>query len=292
MAEEPRSHDRTTADGTEPSPQESLLHKTVPARVIAVVLILVLVAAVGVAAGYFIGHRGSPRKVTALASGGEASVTPSATVSSASQPSSAAPAVPTVIPMGLACKWAYPGQSSGQTSGSDYSIVCLRANGQVLGGFSGSHSLNAWCLNSHHTDNAQLPDAELVNGTWICSGSGSPGQAAPATSQPSQTASGAPSQPTPGQPAPTPPASPSSSGVPAAVPIPMGAACEWAYPGQANGEISGRDYSIVCLGANGQVLGGFSGSHSLNAWCSDPGHTDNKRLPSPELVDGEWLCTS
>jgi hypothetical protein len=82
-----------------------------------------------------------------------------------------------------------------------------------------------------------------------------------------------------------------SSLAPVTSAIAMGAACEWAYPGQASGKISGSDYSIVCLGADGQVLGGFSGSHSLNAWCADPSHTSGKDLPSPALVDGVWLCT-
>jgi hypothetical protein len=59
-------------------------------------------------------------------------------------------------------------------------------------------------------------------------------------------------------------ASPSATaGKTTSVPIPLGKACEWAYPGQSNGAYSGSAYSIVCLGKNGQVLGGFGGSHSL-----------------------------
>jgi len=85
---------------------------------------------------------------------------------------------------------------------------------------------------------------------------------------------------------------PTSSASPAPVLIPLSAACKWAYPGQASGKISGRGYSIVCLGANGQVLGGFSGSHSLNAWCVDPRYTDSKYVPDPALVKGIWVCTA
>jgi len=74
--------------------------------------------------------------------------------------------------------------------------------------------------------------------------------------------------------------------------IPIGAACEWAYRGQSDGKFSGSDYSIICLGKNGQILGGFSGNHSLNAWCEDPTHTEGENLTSPALVNGEWLCTA
>ena len=40
------------------------------------------------------------------------------------------------------------------------------------------------------------------------------------------------------------------------VPIPLGKACEWAYPGLASGNVSGTGYSLVCLGKKRQVLGG------------------------------------
>ena len=66
----------------------------------------------------------------------------------------------------------------------------------------------------------------------------------------------------------------------------MGTACKWAYPGQATGKISGSAYSIVCLGPNGQVLGGFSNSHSLNAWCADSRHTNGKHASNPALSQG------
>lgn len=71
----------------------------------------------------------------------------------------------------------------------------------------------------------------------------------------------------------------------------MNSACEWAYPGQASGQISGSGYSIVCLDSSGQALGGFSGSHSLNAWCADPSHTKGASLPNPALINGTWKCT-
>ena len=200
-------------------------------------------------------------------SGGQGNQPPPTSPSSHGGPAS----VP--IPMGAACKWAYAGQATGAVSGSGYSIVCLGAGGEVLGGFSGSHSLNAWCMDPSHTGGADLPDPQLANGTWVCTGSGSAGQSV-ATSLPTSAAS------------------PSSHGGPASVPIPMGAACKWAYAGQATGAVSGSGYSIVCLGAGGEVLGGFSGSHSLNAWCMDPSHTGDKSLPNPALVNGEWLCTA
>jgi hypothetical protein len=72
----------------------------------------------------------------------------------------------------------------------------------------------------------------------------------------------------------------------------MGTACKWAYPGQATGKISGSAYSIVCLGPNGQVLGGFSDSHSLNAWCADARHTNGKHASNPALIKGVWVCTA
>jgi hypothetical protein len=69
------------------------------------------------------------------------------------------------------------------------------------------------------------------------------------------------------------------------------AACKWAYPGQASGQVSGSGYSMVCLGKNGQPLGGFSGAHSLSAWCADLRHTNRMVLPDPELLNGRWVCT-
>lgn len=82
------------------------------------------------------------------------------------------------------------------------------------------------------------------------------------------------------------------SGVPlASVPLPLDVACKWAYPGRASGQVSGSEYSIACLDNNGQLLGGFNGAHSLNAWCADSRHTDRKVLPDPQLLDGKWACT-
>jgi serine/threonine protein kinase len=82
---------------------------------------------------------------------------------------------------------------------------------------------------------------------------------------------------------------------PAAVPIPINQACAWAYPGQASGSWSGSGYSIVCLDANGQSLGGFpdGSGHSLNDWCADPSHTDgNPTLIQAKLTSsGGWICT-
>jgi hypothetical protein len=147
-------------------------------------------------------------------------------------------------------------------SGSGYSIVCLGRGGQPLGGFSKTHSLNAWCADPIHTNHKHAPNPALVNGVWMCTGSGSAAQP-----------------------------SPKPSGGSVSVPIPLGAACKWAYPAQASGQVSGSGYSIVCLGMSGQPLGGFSSDHSLNAWCADPSHTDHKHLPDPELHKGKWVCT-
>jgi hypothetical protein len=74
--------------------------------------------------------------------------------------------------------------------------------------------------------------------------------------------------------------------------ISLGAACTWAYPGQASGKYSGSAYSIACLDSSGQVLGGFGGTHSLNAWCADSSHTGGKHAPNPVLVNGVWECLS
>jgi len=162
------------------------------------------------------------------------------------------------IPLGKACEWAYPGLASGNVSGTGYSLVCLGKKRQVLGGFSKSHSLSAWCANSRHTGGRHLPIPALVKHVWECT--------AQAASRPGP-----------------------SNGP---VPIPLGKACEWAYPGQSNGAYSGNAYSIVCLGTNGQVLGGFGGAHSLTAWCADSSHTDGRRLPDATLLKGIWVCAA
>ena len=205
------------------------------------------------------------------APGSVASAQPAPAPSVQRQPVPGRPTVPrpggrvvVAIPMGAACKWAYPGRASGLISGTGYSITCLGAGGQVLGGFRGQHSLNAWCADPRHTDGKHAPDPSLVKGSWAC---------------------------TAGQPAPGHPATPKPGGQ-VIVLIPMSAACKWAYPGQASGQISGTGYSITCLGTSGQVLGGFGGQHSLNAWCADPRHTDGKHAPDPSLVKGSWACTA
>jgi hypothetical protein len=77
--------------------------------------------------------------------------------------------------------------------------------------------------------------------------------------------------------------------------IPLDQACEWAYPRQASGKVTGTGGSggsIQCLGANGQVLGGFINGHSLDAWCKDPQHTGGKVMSGSWLdqADGEWVC--
>lgn len=87
-------------------------------------------------------------------------------------------------------------------------------------------------------------------------------------------------------------ASPPATAGSASVPIPLGKACQWAYPGQSNGAYSGTAYSIACLGENGQVLGGFGGPHSLTAWCANSGHTDGRHLPDATLLKGTWVCAA
>jgi hypothetical protein len=72
--------------------------------------------------------------------------------------------------------------------------------------------------------------------------------------------------------------------------IPLAAACRWAYPGRASGRTKGSGYEIVCLNKQGHPLGGFGGSHSLNAWCANPSHTAGMFLPNPGLVKGTWEC--
>lgn len=96
---------------------------------------------------------------------------------------------------------------------------------------------------------------------------------------------GVTSQPTAG-----PSASHGSIGPPATIVIPMSAACDWAFPGQASGETVGSLYNIGCLGKNGQNLGGFSGIHSLNNWCAIPSHTDGENGMQPELLNEVWVC--
>jgi hypothetical protein len=88
------------------------------------------------------------------------------------------------------------------------------------------------------------------------------------------------------------PAKSSSAPAPTEVPIPLDAACEWAYPEQATGVTNGSGYNIVCLDASGQSLGGFpdGSGHSLNDWCADPSHTQGYELRQAYLSSG-WVCT-
>jgi hypothetical protein len=76
------------------------------------------------------------------------------------------------------------------------------------------------------------------------------------------------------------------------VPIPLSAACEWAYPGQATGKTSGGGYNIICVDANGNSLGGFpdNSGHSLNDWCASPDHTDGMDLRQADLTASGWVC--
>lgn len=77
------------------------------------------------------------------------------------------------------------------------------------------------------------------------------------------------------------------------VPIPLDAACEWAYPGQATGVTSGSGFNIVCLDGSGQSLGGFpdGSGHSLNDWCADPSRTQGYELRQAYLASSGWVCT-
>jgi hypothetical protein len=73
--------------------------------------------------------------------------------------------------MSAACTWAYPGQASGNTGGSAYSIVCLDPSGQSLGGFpdGSGHSLNDWCADPKHTQGySGLNQAALTSSGWVC----------------------------------------------------------------------------------------------------------------------------
>jgi hypothetical protein len=143
-----------------------LRKKTIPAGVL--VLLGVVGVAAGAGAGYLAG-KGGPSPVTRTPTAGPPN-TPApqtAPATSSSQPSPTT-TVSSAIPMGTACKWAYPGQATGEISGSDYSIVCLGPNGKVLGGFSDSHSLNAWCTDSRHTNGKHAPSPALIAGVWVC----------------------------------------------------------------------------------------------------------------------------
>ena len=82
---------------------------------------------------------------------------------------------------------------------------------------------------------------------------------------------------------------------PAAVAIPLAAACKWAYPGQATGSTSSSGYTVTCLDASGQSLGGFpdGSGHSLNDWCADPNHTQgDPNLIQAKLTPSGWVCTT
>lgn len=170
MAGEPDGEGNAGGDAA----RADVLHRTASVRIIVIVFAAVAVVAAGALASYFLIH-GNPRPVIA---GSTAPVTPSVPASTVSRPASSAspgssrPSVPAAttipIPMSAACRWAYPSQSDGKFSGSGYSIVCLGANKEILGGFSGSHSLNAWCAEAQHTDGRDLPSPALDNGEWLC----------------------------------------------------------------------------------------------------------------------------
>jgi hypothetical protein len=248
---------------------------------------------IGVAIGFFVAPRGSGHP-TGLSS--PSTLSPSASPSSApasrSSSGSSASSFSQAIPLGAACKWAYPDRATGQVSGDSFSIVCLGPGGQPLGGFSKSHSLNAWCADPSHTHGYAGTQPELIGDVWYCAGSGNASSLAPGHSPaPSPSTSISVAAPPTSSSAPS--AQPTSKPTqgPVSVPIPLGAACKWAYPAQASGQVSGSGYSIVCLGMSGQPLGGFSSDHSLNAWCADPSHTNHKHLPDPELHKGKWVCT-
>ena len=282
MAKELRNPDHPiTTEGSRPSPEGRPARKSVAIPGIVLVLVLLVVGI-----GYLVGYRGpSPTPGPAVRTSPSSAATTSGPTASASQSLPATSHVSAIpIPMSAACKWAYPGQASGTISGTGYAIVCLSTSGQTLGGFGGTHSLNAWC-----TIGTAGSGPELVGGTWVCSNAGE--QLQPTSITPSQPA---PATSAPGQPTPGPSASPSPSprGGRVSVPIPMSAACKWAYPGQASGTVSGTGYAIVCLGTSGQTLGGFGGTHSLNAWCANPRHTNGKHAPDPALVKGVWVCTA
>jgi hypothetical protein len=111
-------------------------------------------------------------------SSGHASPTPSGDLSQPT-PSHAAPTSNPVsttsgsagslrIQLGEACQWAYPGQATGQTSGSGGSVARLGANGQIVGRFINGHSLDAWCQDPSHTDGRHMSGATLADGVWVC----------------------------------------------------------------------------------------------------------------------------
>jgi len=169
MAEEPRGYDRPQTRGSRFAPK-NLLRKTVTAPVIVLVLLAALVGAAGGGTGYLLGNGGvaaTPAPSVSASGSTSTSAPPSEPAPSVSQLPSATQAGSAIL-MSAACKWAYPGQATGKISGSAYSIVCLGANGQVLGGFSGSHSLNAWCADPRHTNGKHLPNPALVKGSWAC----------------------------------------------------------------------------------------------------------------------------
>jgi hypothetical protein len=239
---------------------------------------------IGVAVGFYVAPRGPGQPGAPASASSSAVVGPSSAVGQRGSFSQA-------IQLGAACKWAYPKEATGRFSGSLFSIVCLGAGGEILGGFTGTRSLNAWCSDPSHTHGYTETQPELIGAVWYCAGTGSASSSAPSSQVPRGSSAPSPSLAASAAASPV-PTRPGPGQGPQSVVIPLGAACEWAYPGQASGATQGSGYSIVCPGTNGQVLGGFSGAHSLNAWCADPSHTDNASLPNPALVRDIWVCTT
>ena len=223
MAEEPQSPDRRVAGAFRPVPDGGLKRMSV---VLAAVLVLALAALGVVGAAHLITPHGRPAGQNPSGLNKAQTSGPPSQPAAAVTPRSPGSLANSVIPLAAACRWAYPGQASGKVSGSDYSISCLGPGGQPLGGFTGMHSLNAWCADHSGTDGTHAPSPELVHGTWTCAS---------------------------GQQAAGPSASPSGGQV--SVTIPLTTACKWAYPGRASGEVSGSSYAITCLGASGEPLG-------------------------------------
>lgn len=134
-----------------------------------------------------------------------------------------------------------------------------------------------------------IPASATVSSCQISSAVPKPGSAeAPKPTKSLQSAA----QTTPAAPV---QAQPTTAPAPAQtqVPIPLDAACEWAYPGQATGVTSGSGFNIVCLDGGGQSLGGFpdGSGHSLNDWCADPSRTQGYELRQAHLASSGWVCT-
>ena len=112
-----------------------------------------------------------------------------------------------------------------------------------------------------------------------------PAQPAVPLPPPSPPVQQRPQPPAAAPPLPAPPVQVPPAPAPSTIQIDFAAACHWHF-GNASGATTGDTYSIQCLDAAGNALGGFQDGtgYSLNDWCATRGYFQ------AELQGSSWIC--